>query len=126
MSKADRGRKPVLPNMLFIAGIVVGFIGLLMLILGIGGTAPTTLPFPGTTGGISTTSLAFAVIGLGFGVALATLLMAATYAGRQAREDRKLAENLAKLGVSAEDIAKLVKDLESTRVPDFWLWRLKP
>jgi hypothetical protein len=58
MSPQTRQRKPVTPTILLVAGIVVGFVGLVMLLLGLGGTAPTSFKIPGVNFDISTPSVA--------------------------------------------------------------------
>jgi hypothetical protein len=96
MSGAKREHIPVTPTILLTFGIVVGIVGLAMLLLGIGGTAPTTLQVPGINVNVSTTSLALAVTVLGFGVAVTVLIVAIGYARLQQAERRKLALKLAK------------------------------
>jgi membrane-bound ClpP family serine protease len=80
MSITQRQRKPVTPTILLVSGIVVGLVGLVMLILGMGRTAPTSFKIPGVNFDISTTSIALVVTFLGFGVAVAVLASVAAYA----------------------------------------------
>src|SRR5262249_7026108 len=93
MSSETRQRKPGTPTILLAAGIVVGFVGLVMLLLGIVGTAPTSFTIPGLKIDIATNSVAFVVAFLGFGVAVAALALSRAYAKGQAAETRRVIEN---------------------------------
>jgi hypothetical protein len=94
MTGPERERIPV--TFLLVASIVVGHVGLVMLVLGTGTTAPTTVQAPGMNLNVSTSSLALAVTVLGFAVAVWTLALLVVYARGQATGKRKGTMNLAK------------------------------
>ena len=96
MANTERDRIPVTPTILVVAGIIVGIVGIVMLILGLGGSAPTTLQVPGMNLNVSTTSLAVVVTVLGLGVSLSTVAMTMRYSKGLSKEERETLERLAK------------------------------
>jgi hypothetical protein len=122
MADEKRERIPVTPMILLISGIAVGIVGLVMLILGIGGTSPTTVQVPGMNVNVSTSSLALAVIVLGFGVAVASVAMLAAFMKAQVAEKRKVVLKLAEMrpDLPADDIAKLANETITSR----WYWKM--
>ncbi len=102
-----------------------------MLLLGIGGTTPTTVQVPGLNLDISTTGPALTVMVLGFGVAVAVYALAIAYAkGRKAGRDQMvIALARARPDPSAKEILELATRTRSecmlldARVPRSGLWR---
>jgi len=110
MTEEKRERMPVTPVILLISGVVVGIAGLVMLLVGIGGSAPTTVQVPGINVNVSTSSLALVVMALGFGVAVATLATVMAYAKIVGDQKRKIATMLAvqRPDLPTDDIVKLM------------------
>ena len=103
MSSEMSQRKPVTSTILLAAGIVVGFVGLVILLLATGGIAPTSFKLPSMNIDFSTISVALVVTFLGFGVAVTGLALAVTYARGHAADRRKVMKD----GSSSLDIILL-------------------
>lgn len=69
MSENTRRRKPIIPSVTVVVGLLVGLAGLVMTILGIGGVSATHLSFSNTIN-IQTTSGGVLAMVIGFGMAL--------------------------------------------------------
>jgi adenylate kinase len=103
MSSETRQRKPGTQVILLAAGLVVGFVGVVLLLLGSWATAPTSFKLPGMNIDISTISVALVVTFLGFGLAVTVLALSVMRARGQAAERRTVMKG----GSSSLDIILL-------------------
>lgn len=76
-------RKPITPTIVVWLGMLVGFVGLVMVILGLGGVAPFQFQMPGVGVNVQTTSAGLVVMVIGFAVALTPIGLAMWVDGRR-------------------------------------------
>ena len=95
MSESSRRRKPIIPSVTIVVGLLVGLAGLVMTILGIGGVSATHLSFSNTIN-IQTTSGGVLAMVIGFGMALFLQVM-------MIRVDLRAAGQKAAKGEPADD-----------------------